>query len=295
MTTPNINAAGAMAAGAHEITSGKAKGKAEGQSFMDIMNLADTSGRVNAESSVADLKASRTRQNTPEPQKKEANQIEPKDTGDKNGAVDNKDAKGSRDIRETQETGKTEVSKNNDESNGSDQKITEAAGDVKEAIEAELGISDEEMDQLLEVMGLTTVDLLDPKVITDIVAQVKDVTPVDIVSNEELTDIVSGLQGKVREITSGVMQETDMTMEDFKNAIAEIKKQETGNEVVSGKPREDVRAFDQKILTEDGKELQNTVRTPAEAVSPERADDHQGRTGRISDEREVSLDVSVKN
>ena len=101
----------------------------------------------------------------------------------------------------------------------------------------------------------------------------------------------------MREITSDLIQEMDITPEEFKEAVAEVKNE---YEAVSPIPEEETKDFDPEKVREDDKSLNDTVRTPAEAVSvrPERAEEHQGRTERIPDEegrREVSLDINVRN
>ncbi len=296
MTTPKVNAAGMMAVGAQEITSGKTKGKADGQSFMDIMNLADTSGNVNAGYAGQDVGAVKNPKDTAKAQYKDVKSSRPEEVKKEKPSDVNKDVNRDKVTTKAEDTSKTQKTAKTEDNTKQDREIVEAAEEVKGAIEEELQITDEEMDQILEILGLTTVDLLDPKVITDIVAQIKDVTPVDIVSNEELTDLVSSLQGEVREITSDLIQEMDITPEEFNKAVAEVKNEYEG---VSPIPVE-TKDFDPKKVRDDDRSPNDTVRTPAEAVSvrPERAEDHQGRTERIPDEegrREVNLDINVRN
>ena len=147
------------------------------------------------------------------------------------------------------------------------------------------------------------VDLLDPKTMVDIVAEVKDVTPVDMVADEELTGIVKDLQSTVREKTADLIQEMDVTPEEFKQTLADYK---TEYEVVSPgtekeekftDPREvkdDTMLKDQERPTRD-----DTVRTPAEAVREVRIEAPEDRAGRISEEQEggqeVSLNVTAKD
>ncbi len=304
MTTPKVNAAGMMAVGAQEITSGKAKGRADGASFMDIMNLADTAAGAakDANDSLMNMKAPDAKAEV-----KTETGTETKPTDVKKDAKDNKDQTK---VQEAPKSQKTE--KAADDTKQQDPKIEKAIEDVKQAIKEELGITDEELDQVLEVLGIAMTDLLDPKVMTDIVAQVKEVTPVDIVSNEELTTLVSSLQSTVREITGDLIQELDITPEEFKKAIAEIKNE---YEVVSPEPREvpeeeattvksfevptkeETKDIDPKRDADEDTSFQDTVRTPAEAVKTTTVEVHQDRTERMSDEKEgeskVSLDINV--
>jgi flagellar hook-length control protein FliK len=208
-----------MAVGAQEITSGKAKGKADGASFMDVMNLADTAAGAakDANESLMNMKA---------PEAKVETKVQSKDAKDEVKPADvNKDAAENKDRTKVEEAPKSQkTEKAAEDTTQQDPKIEKAIEDVKEAIKAELNITDEELNQVLEVLGIAMTDLLDPKVMTEIVAEVKEVTPVDIVADEELTNMVSDLQGTVREITGDLIQELDITPEEFKKAIAEIKK-----------------------------------------------------------------------
>ena len=301
MTTPKVNAAGMMAVGAQEITSGKAKGKADGASFMDVMNLADTAAGAakDANESLMNMKA---------PEAKVETKVQSKDAKDEVKPADvNKDAAGNKDRTKVEEAPKSQkTEKAAEDTTQQDPKIEKAIEDVKEAIKAELNITDEELNQVLEVLGIAMTDLLDPKVMTEIVAEVKEVTPVDIVADEELTNMVSDLQGTVREITGDLIQELDITPEEFKKAIAEIKNE---YEVVSPEPKEvtqeapeitvktETKDIDPERDADDDRSFQDTVRTPAEAVKTTTVEAHQDRTERMPDEKEgeskVSLDINV--
>ena len=81
MTTPKVNAAGMMAVGAQEITSGKAKGKADGASFMDVMNLADTAAGAakDANESLMNMKAPEAKVETKVQSKDAKDEVKPAD------------------------------------------------------------------------------------------------------------------------------------------------------------------------------------------------------------------------
>lgn len=290
MTTPNVNAPVQIPAGGQEITSGKTKGDREDQSFMDVLSIADSAARTRAPEK--DIKADT---NTPKETKK-AEKVQPKEV--------KKDSSGS-EKQEVRNTTKTEKKEDVREEGKADKPVKEAIQDVKEAIEEKLDISDEELLQVMETLGLTMADLMDPKTVTDIVAAVKEVTPVDILADDTLSGIVTDLQGKIREITSDVIQEMDITPEEFKTRLAELKNE---YEVVSPEPTAMEKTTDLKVETDtadvrgmteakDQKPEIETVRTPAEAVKTE--DTQPDRTERISDEdkggQEVSLNVTVKD
>ncbi|MBQ8956361.1 MAG: hypothetical protein IJ075_05280, partial [Lachnospiraceae bacterium] len=199
MTTPNVNMPGMVPVGAQEITSGKAKGEGkEDQSFMDVLSIADSAARVKTPEQKAgiDTKNQDQQQARAPKETKKTEGDRPKDV--KKDSSDDK----SKDIKDTSKADKKPETKDVKDVKEADTKVSEAAKDVKEVVEEKLDISDEELIQVMENLGLTNADLLDPKAMVDIVAEVKDVTPVDMVTDDELTAIVTDLQGSVREITS---------------------------------------------------------------------------------------------
>ena len=301
MTTPNVNMPGMVPAGAQEITSGRVKGEGrEDQSFMDVLSIADSAARVKAPEQKPEINAKRP---------------DTKQTKASEGAG-RTDGGSSKDVgKDVSETAKPDSKAEAKDTARTDSRINEAVKDVKEAVEEKLDISDEELVQVMETLGLTNADLLDPKAMAEIVAEVKDVTPVDMVTDSELTGIVTELQGNVRDITSDLIQEMDITPEEFKNILAEQKNE---YEVISMNPgtEESVTSdFSEAIanvnenVSESGNEIRtkdqespekHTVRTPAEAVRELRTEEAQpDRTERISDgqkgrQDEVSLNVTVK-
>ena len=292
MTTPNVNAQAMMPVGGQEITSGKAKGDREDQSFMDVLSIADSASKMRTPEQ-KDAGVVQSQSKAPK-EVKQPKQAESKDVKIDTSKDDSKDVKDASKADKTEKKTDTADKKVKDDS-----KINEAAEDVKDAIKDELDITDEELNQVMETLGLTNADLLDPKAMADIVAEVKDVTPVDIVSDEALTETVTNLQGTVREITSDLVQEMDITPEELRNTLAELKNE---YEVVSPEPEIKENTKDFSEVLRDSDEIQRSpeqaVRTPAEAVREE--EPAPDRTERISDEgkgrqEEVSLNVTVKD
>ncbi len=288
MTTPLINTNGVqLVQGVQDITSAKAKSNENGQSFMDVMNIAGATGdgKVQNDDKAGRIptgdnpKQSGTKDETLKVEKGAGKEIKDKDPKE----IGKDDPKGT--VKE-----EPKVEKSHKEDQGAtitDEEVTEieeAIADIKVKIEEELGISDEELDQVMETLNLTNTDLLDPKVITDIVAEVKDVTPVDIVANEELSTIVTDLQSEVRQADAGLIQELDITPQEFKNTLAELKNE---YEVITPEPKKDEITAeisdeietDPKIdETKIDKDFSEMVRTPAEAV---RKEDQPVRTERM--------------
>ena len=279
MTTQVINPGDVrIPQGSQELTSSKAKGDREGQSFMDVLSIADRSASAGQTKTEAvkpkDVQKQVKKTEGAKPDEKPVDAGKDPGRGDK-GKVD--------ETGKTGKTGKTDAPADT-EKTGTQTKIEKAAEDVKSEIEEKLSISEEDLDLILETLGITTADLFDTRIVVDVVAAAEDVTPVDMVSNEDLTDLIQTLQSDVREISADLMQDLDMDPAEFRKALAELTTEEvipltpekeegdaTAPQMIEGEQRED-------RVPED-----IAVRTPAEAVRPlkdtgERSD----RTERIS-------------
>ncbi len=282
-----------MPAGGQEITSGKTKGDREDQSFMDVLSIADSAAKSKAPEQKLTDRTAGNRETAKAPERTKVT--------DQTGENSNRDIAGKtseKDDPGIKKTAESEQNTDNTSDTGTVTAIEDAAEDVKQIVEEKLGISDEELDQIMETLGLTMTDLLDPKVMADIVAQVKEVTPVDILTDDTLSGIVTDLQSSVRETTSSLIQEMDMTPEEFKNTLTALKNE---YEVVSPTPETQENTEDfSAVLRDRGQKIQqspeDTVRTPAEAVRT--TEPEPDRTERISVEdkgsKEVSLNVTVK-
>ncbi|MBE5895048.1 MAG: hypothetical protein E7285_05225, partial [Lachnospiraceae bacterium] len=83
-----------------------------------------------------------------------------------------------------------------------------------------LGITEEELVEKLEEMGITVLDLLNPQNVTALVAEVKadgDVSA--LLTNEELTALVKEINGKVEDILTMEGQEMNLTGEEWKALV----------------------------------------------------------------------------
>ncbi len=151
------------------------------------------------------------------------------------------------------------------------EKINDAAGKVKTAVEEQLQISEEELDAVMEILGLTRIDLLNPAVISQIAAEVTDSDPTAVITDEGLYSQVNEILTVQRDETANVMQDLDMTREEFIDTVNTVKEEEA-------LPKESIQPEQEKTTeSEFGKELavkvedsaREMVRTPAEA-NPEK-------------------------
>ncbi len=77
---------------------------------------------------------------------------------------------------------------------------TQILKNVKEVIKEELGISDEELDKLLQDMGISLQDLLLGNNLKDFILQFSDATEVDLLINENVANLFSNINTKINDI-----------------------------------------------------------------------------------------------
>ena len=106
--------------------------------------------------------------------------------------------------------------------------IQEAVMDVKAILAQELGISQEELDALMEEMGLTEMDLLQQGTLKDIVLQVKGVEDMTaLLTDEELYSQMQSIEASFAEVMRNVQaQLTDEEMAALKEQLADLTKAE---------------------------------------------------------------------
>jgi len=98
--------------------------------------------------------------------------------------------------------------------------LQNAVGDMKDVLAQELGISLEELNALMENMGLSDMDLLDQGTLKEFFLQVKGLDMTALLTNEELYAQMQSLEGAFEEVMSNV-QETLQVNEDEMNVLKE--------------------------------------------------------------------------
>ena len=94
--------------------------------------------------------------------------------------------------------------------------VDKAVTEVKEAIKEELGIDDERLEEVMETLGLTAVDLLKPESIMAIIIEVKGVGLADVLMDEKLASAVMDIMRVQRNVTSDLIEELDISSDEFK-------------------------------------------------------------------------------
>lgn len=87
-----------------------------------------------------------------------------------------------------------------------------AAGDIRQMLAQELGISSKELDSLLESMGLDSMDLLNQETLKDVVLQARGIQDMTaLLTNEELYTQLQSVNGSFEEVMSNVQDTLQMT------------------------------------------------------------------------------------
>ncbi len=97
--------------------------------------------------------------------------------------------------------------------------VKEAAETVKDEIMEELDVSEEEIIQAMETLGLTLIDLLKGENIGALTAELTGNDISEVVSNESLYVSVESIMDVQRTVTGDLLQELNLTPEEFREAL----------------------------------------------------------------------------
>ncbi len=156
------------------------------------------------------------------------------------------------------------------------EKLEAAVETIKDTIVEMLDISEEDLEAVMENIGITSLDLLDPQTIPQLVTEVKGTDISAVIADESLTATVQELMGEVRTTVADVAQELNLTPQEFGAAVeaAQADPEQTVEEAaeVPVETQEFKLDTEQANLISDDKTplREEAVRTPAEAADRER-------------------------
>ena len=205
--------------------------KEEGTSFGDILKgTASDQSKASLQSSLKPSTDS----------KKMMDQVNNLNRDDKNKAVNNPQAKGGADSKNAERsadvTGKDTKSVSDDgapENNIPDDvrdAVQDAIDKIKEEIAEKLGVSEEDIENAMEVLGLTVMDLLKTENMTLLVSELSNTDLAAVITDESLYTVVTDLQAVQRETVAELLQELDLTPEEFEGMLKELEARIQGNE-----------------------------------------------------------------
>ncbi len=122
--------------------------------------------------------------------------------------------------------------------------LLNATDDIKNLLMQELGISKEELNVLMENMGLTEMDLLEQSNLKELVLQAKGITDMTaLLTDEELYTQMQNLDAGFTEVMENVqetLQLTDEEMSVLKQQVSEVTNAEASTAVEMNQPAEGV-------------------------------------------------------
>ncbi len=98
------------------------------------------------------------------------------------------------------------------------ERVESFEGDVRQVLEDELGVSEEEIDRAMESLGLTFADLLDPAKLALLVGELTGKTdPAMLLCDEAFLNVLNA----VGQLGDDLLKELGMTAEEFQQALAD--------------------------------------------------------------------------
>lgn len=243
----------------------KSKDKASG-TFADLMNLAATNPNTTTQTA-----NSATTKNDVDA----AKQADTTDSGEKKQTDLNKYTRSDAET-ETTRTGAEKAKRNEapQETESDDLKAELLSNKLKKL----LNVDDETLQNLLQTVGLTMQDLLDPATIKDFILQINDATPVDLLIDESLNNLMQ----QAMQLLDEVLQVSDDTTPVGELSVDELLPEEpvtaqtveANAEVVAQTTQEDVTRTDGKSAENQtvDTEVQVTMQTEDAGDSDASAD-----------------------
>lgn len=258
MTSTNITqAAGLLLSGANAISPPVNVGSGVDNGFSEVMNRTTKDSGAQVQSTREDVQTAAAK--TPvKVNRGGVKEVQGKDA--EKASAQEEEGK----ISDAPEEEKTEIDETTQEI------LAEAVTEVKEAIQEELGISEEELEAIMSELGLTAVDLLKPENMQAIaMAALGETDELSVLTNETLYQNVQNLTTAVETIRSDVEAELGVDEEQFTDLLQQMEitaapeEAEIPNMPMEAENREPVIAVQQEAVAQqetDGEESGN-VRT----------------------------------
>lgn len=119
------------------------------------------------------------------------------------------------------------IKSSNEETSVDKEELTQLAGDIKDVITEELGITEEELVNAMAEAGLTFGDLLVPQNVSKLMAQIKDVEPAIIITDSQLSEQLADIVNSISELINGVADNNQVTLDEVTGAFEELLKEDT--------------------------------------------------------------------
>lgn len=179
--------------------------------------------------------------------------------------------------------------KANDVSNA--ETINKAMDDVKEVVKEVLGLTDEELEQLLAENGLTLMDLLVPKNLADFVANiVTEGDTLKLITDSDACNLYTKLSNEIADIMADVSEALDINFEDVPVVMKEFE-----SIALTAKDNiDDSDAFTEEFTVADKKYTTTDTSKEHRLVSRNEADT-ENATGKTEELPEVTIQTDKQS
>ena len=240
------------AANVSNVSSSKNSSKAAATSFDNILNkVSDTF--VQAKTVDVSKDVNKQLAGAKETNATDTNTVNLKDQANNtNAALENAseaDQVATSQVTATNETGNTEVNEELQEA------INEAGEEIISQIAETFDISEEEIVDAMQILGLMAVDLLDPANLTQLVTEIQGQGEViDLITDSDIYTSLQDLMEGAESMKSGLMNEFDLSEEELQTAI-EYAKQDFGAALENAADEMPKSLNDQELSETFGKEI----------------------------------------
>lgn len=102
--------------------------------------------------------------------------------------------------------------------------LQQAADKITGELKEKLGVTDEELQEAMEVLGLSVMDLLDPQALQQLYTELSGAEDtMSLITDEELYSGLQEILEEVETLTGELKEKLGISDEEFKNAVAELK------------------------------------------------------------------------
>lgn len=149
------------------------------------------------------------------------------------------------------------------------EKVEGFSKEVEELLTDKLEVTEEDVEQVLETMGLTFLDLTNPTKLVEVLSELQDVDTVELLLDENVTDLFS----QVKDLTGELQEATGMTAEEMKQWTAVMEEASfSEGEVLTSMPETEAQPDVAPLVPEEAIEFQQR---PEGVMNPETVQERQ--------------------
>ena len=165
-------------------------------------------------------------------------------------------------IEKSSQTEKAQASEEN--LNAAEDAVKETAKEVVGKVADALGITEEEVEQAMETLGLTAVDLLDNANLTQLMMNLSgEIDMMALVTNEELYMGIQDIMQSIQEELSSIQEMYGLTEEELNGCVDALKAEAAEQMVVEVEVADDL-SLQSDVKTEVGEEVNQTGKIAVE-------------------------------